>query len=39
MLQELLAEKKLVAHFNDYFDIHKPKRKSSRNYNYDLRLN
>ncbi len=39
MLQELLAEKKLVAHFNDYFDTHKPKRKSSSNYNYALRLN
>lgn len=36
---ELAAEKKLIAHFQDYLDVKKPTRKSSTHNNYALRLN
>lgn len=36
---ELLQEKKLIQHFTDFFDEHRPKRKTSTNQNYGVRLN
>jgi len=36
--QELLANKQLIKHFTDYLDEQRPKRKTSTNANYALRL-